>query len=79
MAIGPRLGTMCSRTTPSSRSNVERRRSVRVSTHLFIQSPMLTRARVGSMYRPLFFATSTDARNSSASRLVRKPRLSVCL
>ena len=49
IAMGPGLGTMCSRTTPSSRSNVDRRRSVRVSTHLFIQPPMLLWARVGSI------------------------------
>jgi len=36
-AMGPSVGTMCNRTTPSTQSNVERRRSVRVATHWFSQ------------------------------------------
>jgi|GEM_PF-5431025 len=78
-AMFPSAGMMWLRTTPCTRSSVDSRRSDRLSSHAVIQSAIVTRALVGSMYRPVLLATSTEARNSSASRLVLNPGLSVWL
>jgi len=49
------------------------------SSHPGPSSAIVVRARAGSMYSPVALDTSTVARKRSASRFVRKPRLSVCL
>ena len=45
----PSAGMMWLRTTPCTRSNVEARRSDRLSSHAVIQSAIVTPARIGSM------------------------------
>jgi hypothetical protein len=47
-------------------------------SHTSAQSFTRMRASVVVMNSPFDFALSTDVRKSSASRFVRKPRLSVC-
>jgi hypothetical protein len=46
-------------------------------SHAGPNSPTVTRPRDGATYSPRSLATSTDAANASASRLVLKPRLEV--
>ena len=48
------------------------------SSHQAPSTQTVMRAALASTYSPFAFATSTDARNSSAAFFVPNPRLSVC-
>lgn len=76
--VSPHRGFTCTFQDVSSEWYDEGLRPFLVSSQASPRAPTLTREPFGSKYSPVAFETVTEARNSSACLLVRKPRLSVC-
>ena len=76
--VAPDRGFTCTFQEDSSEWYDEGFRPFFVSSQASPSAPTSTRESFGSKYSPVAFDTVTEARNSSASFFVRKPRLSVC-